>query len=58
MGGADAIIAKVKAEEDDNPRWAAEVLNYVVFTDPDNAQARKLLADVYDRLGCGAENGP
>lgn len=58
MGGADAIIAKVKAEEDGNPRWAAEVLNYVVFADPDNAQARKLLADVYDRLGYGAENGP
>ena len=57
MGGADAIIQKVKAE-DGNPRWAAQVLNYVVFADPGNTQARELLAGVYDSLGDGAENGP
>ena len=49
MGGAEAIIAKVKAEDDD-PRWAAQVLNYVVFADPDNARARELLADAHDGL--------
>jgi alkyl sulfatase BDS1-like metallo-beta-lactamase superfamily hydrolase len=57
MGGTDAIIGKVKAEHD-NPRWVAQVLNYVVFADPDNAQAREMLAGVYDSLGHGAENGP
>src|ERR1700761_7037686 len=36
MGGADAVIEKVKAE-DGNPRWAAQVLNYVVFADPGNS---------------------
>jgi alkyl sulfatase BDS1-like metallo-beta-lactamase superfamily hydrolase len=56
MGGADAIIGKVKAE-DGNPRWAAQVLNYVVFADPGNTRARELLASVYDSLGQGAENG-
>jgi alkyl sulfatase BDS1-like metallo-beta-lactamase superfamily hydrolase len=56
MGGADAVIEKVKAE-DGNPRWAAQVLNYVVFADPGNTQARELLAGVYDTLGHGAENG-
>jgi alkyl sulfatase BDS1-like metallo-beta-lactamase superfamily hydrolase len=56
MGGADAIIGKVMAEGD-NPRWAAQALNYVVFADPDNTQARELLAGVYDALGHGAENG-
>jgi alkyl sulfatase BDS1-like metallo-beta-lactamase superfamily hydrolase len=56
MGGADAVIQKVKAE-DGNPRWAAQVLNYVVFADPGNTQARELLAGVYDSLGDGAENG-
>jgi len=55
MGGAGAIIEKVKAE-DGNPRWAAQVLNYVVFADPGNARARELLAGVYDSLGDGAEN--
>jgi alkyl sulfatase BDS1-like metallo-beta-lactamase superfamily hydrolase len=54
MGGADAIMARVRAEHD-NPRWAAQVLNYVVFADPDNAAAREMLAGVYDRLGHGAD---
>jgi alkyl sulfatase BDS1-like metallo-beta-lactamase superfamily hydrolase len=57
MGGADAIMARVQAEHD-NPRWAAQVLNYVVFADPDHAAAREMLAGVYDSLGHGAENGP
>jgi alkyl sulfatase BDS1-like metallo-beta-lactamase superfamily hydrolase len=49
MGGADAIIARVQ-DERDNPRWAAQVLNYVVSADPDNAQARAMLAGVRDSL--------
>jgi alkyl sulfatase BDS1-like metallo-beta-lactamase superfamily hydrolase len=57
MGGADAIVQQVQSEHG-NPRWAAQVLNYVVFADPDNTQARELLASVYDSLGDGAENGP
>jgi alkyl sulfatase BDS1-like metallo-beta-lactamase superfamily hydrolase len=56
MGGADEIIKKAQADQDD-PRWAAQVLNYVVFADPENTQARELLAGVYDSLGRGAENG-
>jgi alkyl sulfatase BDS1-like metallo-beta-lactamase superfamily hydrolase len=47
-------MARVRAEHD-NPRWAAQVLNYVVFADPDNAAAREMLAGVYDRLGHGAD---
>ena len=57
MGGAGAIMAKVQAEDGDNPRWAAQVLNYVVFADPGNTRARELLAGVYETLGHGAENG-
>jgi alkyl sulfatase BDS1-like metallo-beta-lactamase superfamily hydrolase len=56
MGGADVIIEKVTAERD-NPRWAAQVLNYIVFADPGNTHARELLAGVYESLGHGAENG-
>ena len=36
---------------------AATLLNHVVFADPDNTQARELLAGVYESLGYGAENG-
>ncbi|MFC5751633.1 alkyl/aryl-sulfatase [Actinomadura rugatobispora] len=58
MGGADAALAKAAtAVEDGEWRWAAQVLNYVVFADPDNTTACELLAQVYDRLGHGSENG-
>ena len=38
MGGADAVIEKVKAE-DGNPRWAAQVLNYSVAGAEDRAES-------------------
>ena len=57
MGGADAAIGQARAAlADDDPRWAAEVLNHVVFDDPGNETATSLLAEIYDRLGHGAEN--
>ena len=57
MGGADAAIGQARAAlADDDPRWAAEVLNHVVFDDPGNETATSLLAEIYDRLGQGAEN--
>jgi alkyl sulfatase BDS1-like metallo-beta-lactamase superfamily hydrolase len=47
MGGADAILEKVRAEQG-NPRWAAQVLNYVLVADPGNTQARELLVGLLD----------
>ena len=38
-------------------RFAAELLNHAVFADEGNRSARSLLADVYDTLGFGSENG-
>ena len=32
-------------------RWAAEVLDHVVFAEPDHAEAKSLLADVFEQLG-------
>ena len=59
MGGADAVIENATAAiGNDEPRWAAQILNYVVFADPGNTQARELLAATYEKLGHGAENGP
>ncbi|MET9314104.1 alkyl sulfatase dimerization domain-containing protein [Kribbella sp. NPDC003505] len=58
MGGADAVVAKARRYFDDGDfRWVAEVLNHVVFADPDHAAARELLADTYEQLGYGSENG-
>lgn len=57
-GGADKLLAAgqaaIKAGE---YRWAAELLNKLVFAQPDNAAARAALASAYDQLGYQAESG-
>ncbi|WP_436771875.1 alkyl/aryl-sulfatase [Yinghuangia sp. YIM S09857] len=58
MGGADTVVAKARGSfEAGDFRWVAEVLGHVVFAQPDHAEARALLADTYEQLGYGAENG-
>lgn len=58
MGGARNVVSKARAAfEAGETRWAAQVLNYAVFADPDDAEARELLARVYEVLGYGSENG-
>ncbi|QFG22306.1 alkyl/aryl-sulfatase [Actinomadura sp. WMMB 499] len=58
MGGARTVLPKARAAfEAGETRWAAQVLNYVVFADPSDTEARELLAEVYDTLGRGSENG-
>lgn len=58
MGGARAMLPKARTAIDAGEwRWAAQVLNYVVFADPGDTAARELLAEVYDKLGQGSENG-
>jgi alkyl sulfatase BDS1-like metallo-beta-lactamase superfamily hydrolase len=52
MGGSATIIAK--AREDFRAgefRWVADVMNRVVFAEPDNAEARALNADAFEQLG-------
>ncbi|MFC9876383.1 alkyl/aryl-sulfatase [Nocardia salmonicida] len=58
MGGADEVVAKArKSYAEGDFRWVAQVLNYVIFADPDNAEAKALQADTLEQLGYGAENG-
>lgn len=58
MGGADAVVSRSRASfADGDYRWVAEVLGHVVFAEPGHAAARELLADTYEQLGYGAENG-
>lgn len=59
MGGSDAVVEKAHVSYDAGDlRWVAEVLGHVVFAEPGHAAARELLADTYEQLGYGAENGP
>jgi alkyl sulfatase BDS1-like metallo-beta-lactamase superfamily hydrolase len=58
MGGADAVIGKADAAiENGEYRWAAMLLNHVVFADSGNTKAKNRLADVYTQLGYRAEAG-
>jgi len=58
MGGPAAVLAKAKAAAAaDELRWAATLLNHLVFADATNQAARDLLAEVYTRLGYAAEAG-
>jgi len=58
MGGADALLEKAQLAYDDAEyRWVAEVVNHLVFADPDNRQARELQASALEQLGYQAESG-
>ncbi|NUP77987.1 MAG: MBL fold metallo-hydrolase [Nonomuraea sp.] len=58
MGGGAAVVAFArKYIEENDLRFAVQLLNHAVFADEGNKEARDLLADVYTRLGHGAENG-
>lgn len=59
MGGDDEVLeAAEEAFEDGEYRWVAELLNHLVFADPDDDDARELLARAYDQMGYQAESGP
>lgn len=58
MGGADAILTQARKDFSAGEfRWVAEVMNRVVFAEPDNLQARALCADAFEQLGYLAEAG-
>ena len=58
MGGADAVLQKAKQSYDKGDyRWVAQVVNHVVFADPDNKAAKDLQADALEQLGYQAESG-
>lgn len=58
MGGGDAVVAKARTYADRGDlRFAATLLNHVVFADESHSRARADLAAVYRKLGHGSENG-
>jgi alkyl sulfatase BDS1-like metallo-beta-lactamase superfamily hydrolase len=59
MGGADAVLQKAQESFDKGDyRWVAQVVNHVIFADPDNQEAKNLQADALEQLGYQAESGP
>ncbi|TYS89179.1 alkyl/aryl-sulfatase [Rossellomorea aquimaris] len=57
MGGADAVLKQAKADFDNGEyRWVAQVLKNVVMADPDNSEAKLLLAEAFEQLGYQAES--
>ena len=57
-GGADKLLAAGRAAlKAGDYRWAAELLNKLVFAQPENKEARAALASAYDQMGYQAESG-
>ncbi len=58
MGGAAAVLARGReAAANGDLRWAATLLNHVIFAGGETAEAREALAGVYTQLGYAAEAG-
>lgn len=56
-GGAEALLAKARVAYDDGDyRWVAELVNHLVFAQPENAAARSLQADALEQLGYQTES--
>ena len=59
MGGEAEVMKKARVDFDKGEyRWVAEAMKHVVFANPDNVDAKNLLADTYEQLGYQAESGP
>lgn len=57
MGGPDRLLEQARHSfEEGDYRWVAEVVNHLVFAEPENQAARDLQADALEQLGYGAEN--
>jgi alkyl sulfatase BDS1-like metallo-beta-lactamase superfamily hydrolase len=57
MGGADEVLRRARASFDAGEyRWVAQVVNHIVFSDPENMDARSLQADALEQLGYQAES--
>jgi alkyl sulfatase BDS1-like metallo-beta-lactamase superfamily hydrolase len=56
MGGADRVVELARAAADSGDyRWAATLLDHVIFTDENHAGARELYADTLEQMAYGAE---
>ncbi|HEX5145131.1 MAG TPA: alkyl sulfatase dimerization domain-containing protein [Mycobacterium sp.] len=59
MGGSDKVVEIAQQAFDDGDyRWAATLLDHVIFTEESHAEARRLYADTLEQLAYGAECAP
>jgi len=57
-GGEASVLKSAKADfAKGEYRWVATALKHVVFANPNNKEAKELLADAYEQLGYQAESG-
>ncbi|HET7507720.1 MAG TPA: alkyl sulfatase dimerization domain-containing protein, partial [Solirubrobacterales bacterium] len=57
MGGGERLLEQARQSfEEGDYRWVAEVVNHLVFAEPENEAARELQAQALEQLGYGAEN--
>jgi alkyl sulfatase BDS1-like metallo-beta-lactamase superfamily hydrolase len=57
MGGADAVLKRAREDFDRGEfRWVVQVLNNLVFAQPDCVEARLLAADAMEQLGYQSES--
>jgi alkyl sulfatase BDS1-like metallo-beta-lactamase superfamily hydrolase len=58
MGGAARVLAQGRAAFDAGDyRWTAQLVDHLVFAEPDNPAALALQADALEQLGYQCENG-
>ena len=56
MGGAPTVIKRAREAYDKGEyRWVAQLLEHVVYAEPDNQDARNLQADAFEQLGYQSE---
>jgi alkyl sulfatase BDS1-like metallo-beta-lactamase superfamily hydrolase len=56
-GGAEELLAHARqCFADGDYRWVVELVNHLVFADPDNVAARELQADALEQLGYQSES--
>jgi len=57
MGGIDRVVELARAAFDSGDfRWAATLLDHVIFTESEHPAARALYSDTLEQLAYGAEN--
>ncbi|MFC5322561.1 alkyl/aryl-sulfatase [Bradyrhizobium oligotrophicum] len=57
MGGAETLLARAREDFTKGEfRFVAQAVGHLVFAEPDNAEARALLADTLEQLGYAAES--
>ncbi|WP_413560893.1 alkyl/aryl-sulfatase [Bdellovibrio sp. HCB209] len=59
MGGASKVLKNGREAFDKGDyRWTAEIVNHLVYAEPNNKEARRLQAAALEQLGFQAESGP